>query len=168
MKELLTFLFVMAAHETGHIAAAFLCGAKVKMPRIVFGGIRIEITEKEKTSYFKMLFITLGGAAVNFLLFACPFLGRCFRLYNLGCAFFNLLPLYCSDGGEAVMLILFLILNDPDAAVKIKNVICNGTLFGLWILAVYFNIVGTGALPMLVSVTVIIVIGLWGKGGREY
>lgn len=101
-------------HESGHITAMKLKGARLKSVAFNLGDVAIN-ADCSNISYSADIFITLSGVAVNLILsllsltlwFMCKaeiFYNLC--VVNLLIGVFNLLPVRFLDGGQLILLFL--------------------------------------------------------------
>lgn len=155
MKEIITFLFVILIHEAGHIVAAFLCGAKIRRLRAVFGGLRLDFDNG--CGYLGELLIYSGGIIFNLLSLFLPFDSELFRAYTVGAVVYNLLPFSWSDGGGILYLLTLGITDSPYFSSKLQNIAEDVSISFLWLLAVFLNLSGKGSLPLLFSVVILII-----------
>lgn len=110
------FLFALAAllHESGHLAALWLLGARLERLSLRLTGAEIGY-RSERLSYGGEVLLALAGPGMNLLCAClCAFLARIWPepwLYRfIGChltlALFNLLPALPLDGGRALKALL--------------------------------------------------------------
>lgn len=150
---------MIVIHEAGHFIFAAASGVKIREMRFGVFGFRLVCCDAE-TTYFRYLLLYAGGAALNLLTAFIPGTGESFRLYSLGAAAFNLLPLYGCDGcGILRCLILCISRSDlallyADRAVRVCSDI---TLAVLWFFSVYMNLTGGGSLPLLLIMVFFII-----------
>ncbi len=110
-------LLSAACHETGHLAALRLAGARVTRFRLNAFGAEIQ-ADTRYLSYPREILCTLAGPAVNLLLalvFARGMGNFTAAGANLLLGSFNLLPVPALDGGRALHLLVSWVL-DPMAA----------------------------------------------------
>lgn len=110
MTVLLSMLVVMLLgvpamllHESGHIAAALLCGVKVKKVGLSRTGL---YTVREPGPRWANLCVSLAGPMVNLLLaIALRDVLHTFAWVNLIAFAYNFLPIPNSDGSRVVALL---------------------------------------------------------------
>lgn len=156
LNAALTFLSVVLIHEAGHVFAAALFGARVSGFGAVGSGLRLRIYGAETLSYGRVAAVYAGGAAFNLISLLLPGMGERFRLYSVGVAVFNLIPLRGSDG-DLIIYTLLSALSDPFRGERIRRAISSFTLLVFWCAAVLVNLTGGGNLPMLLAVTAVII-----------
>ncbi len=105
-----TFLLMMICalgHEAGHLIFMNIFGVKIDEITVGFLNFNIKYN-KSNTSYKADLFISLGGVAVNLLLFFCGYLfgnaELCFT--NLILIIVNLLPIPSLDGANVISALM--------------------------------------------------------------
>ena len=114
MSVLACFISVIL-HESGHLIMLKRYGCMPDRIRLTLFDIAIVDSSKPLRGTRQELFVTLAGVAVNIaagtaalipeLFFGTDML-TLFANANLTLAFFNLLPAYTLDGGQALMIIL--------------------------------------------------------------
>ncbi len=136
---LITVLISVCLHETGHIAASYLCKSGIEC--ISFTPIGITIHRSAKlTSYKNDIIIYSFGPLMSLLLLVCGILFHIDNLAfcNAGLLFLNLLPIKVFDGGKILGAILCFFV--PDKSEFIIKVITGVILFFLWVCSVYILI----------------------------
>ena len=105
-------------HESGHILAMALCGARPRAVTLGAFGIRMEQDDACTLSYRQNIAVSAAGPLMNFLGAAAVFLFRCPAIggVHLGLAVFNLLPLSMLDGGQILYSCLALHISPSRAA----------------------------------------------------
>jgi stage IV sporulation protein FB len=103
------------AHELGHIAAAFISGARIYCFRILPVGVSASI-EDYSCKKINKIFIYSAGPSVNIIFAVVFFILYAFQVIpieftvgvyiNIWLAFFNLLPIMPLDGGKIAMEVL--------------------------------------------------------------
>ncbi len=120
MTVLLSMLVVMSLgipamllHELGHLAAALLCGVKVKKVGLSRTGL---YTVREPGPRWANLCVSLAGPLVNLLLaIALRDVLHTFAWVNLFAFAYNFLPIPNSDGSRIVALLARTPLNQGQA-----------------------------------------------------
>ncbi len=156
IESLLSFLSVVLIHEAGHLTAAALAGARVGWPGAVGGGLRMRVTGTEAMPYLRVIAVYAAGAAFNLASLLIPGMGERFRIYSIGAAVFNLLPLRGSDG-EGILRGLLSALFDPLRAERACRAVASVTLCAFWCWAVIYNLRGRGDPAMLLAVIAVII-----------
>ena len=111
-------LAASAMHEAGHFAALLAFSARPSRVEVGIFGIRVEQEPHTPLSYGKNILVSLSGPLVN--------LGSCILLVatsgltipaavHASLAFFNLLPIEPLDGGQALLSLLAMRLEEERA-----------------------------------------------------
>ena len=112
-------LIPIAAHELGHLLMMRLLHVRVRAFRLRLFDVLIEADEPATLRDDAL--ITLGGPAVNLLLFAALFpLSRKLSLPHLALGVFNLLPALSLDGGHLLEIILLKKYNSRTVSIVLK------------------------------------------------
>ena len=104
---MLSLALCALGHEAGHLIFMNIFGVKIDEITVGFLNFNIKYN-KSNTSYKTDLFISLGGVAVNLLLFFCGYLfgnsELCFT--NLILIIVNLLPIPSLDGANVISALM--------------------------------------------------------------
>lgn len=117
-------------HESGHLLAMKLTGARLKSINFNLGEVAIN-ADSVRLSYGAEIFVTISGVLVNFIISFISFVvwlifnqGFLFKLCisNLLIGVFNLLPVRFLDGGQLLSFILKRRLT-PEFTDKLLNIV---------------------------------------------
>ena len=146
----ISLLSAIVLHEAGHLAAAFLLGWG--MPSVNFGAAGIRLCYRGAHKTLPSVAVSLAGSLAGVLSSLIPILPEQFRLYSLGFAFLNLLPILRLDGGGALLAVLEAIML-PDRAYRTARTVSAATVLLLWALSVAVQLkAGTNLTLLAVSV----------------
>ena len=142
-------LLAIFIHELGHIAISHIL--KIKFSECTIGIFGASLTPVHlRYSYHDEIFLSMGGPLFNLLsvIAVIPFtvaLKSEFLLYftlsSVTLALFNIMPIRDLDGGRIVHSLLCIYANErtADALISISSF---ATIFILWLISVYFLLVG--------------------------
>lgn len=140
---LLIILSAVLCHELGHLILMRCFSVDIASVTLLPLGIDIRPGTR-LISYRRQAMISLGGAAVNILLFLIFRLNSPFLAYtNLLYAVFNLLPIKGLDGGEALFSLLSCIADEElcDRILKLTSIIF---CILLWLAGIYILFILNG------------------------
>lgn len=129
----LSLILAIAVHEAGHAVCALIFGWKV--PTVSFSTAGIRLSYHGSHPPLQSIVVSLGGSFFGIAAALLPFGARAFRLYSLGFAAVNLLPVSALDGGGALISILELLML-PDRAYKVSRAVSCVTVLLLWAAAI--------------------------------
>lgn len=141
--EILAFLLILLAHETGHILACYLFKQKIKTLNLTIVGGMIDV-QIENLSVVKKIIIYFAGVLVNIIFLFCVkrieniYYQKIIYNYNLLLIIFNLLPIFPLDGFRIIETIISLIFN-PYKEQKILIAISIFSLIGFTIWTIFYT-----------------------------
>lgn len=137
----MALLTAVGVHETAHVICARLFGWE--RPRLCVEGCGLRLIYSVKAEFISSLFVALSGSLAGGILYLFRFLPCSFRLYSLGLATVNLLPVSGLDGGEVIGLVLdrFLL---PHRAEGIKKLFSTVTVLALFFISTSVHLQGEG------------------------
>ncbi len=146
-------------HELGHIGAAYFAKWERPRPNMNLTGLRLSFVQVH--SPISTLAVCMAGSLLGILTFFIPLLPEKLRLYSLGLALINLLPISVLDGGGALLCLLECIMLPDKAYGTAKWIsVIFAILFCLFSVAVQLKI---GINPTLLAVSVYITVSSLGK-----
>ena len=140
-------IIAYAIHELGHIFFASLVGAKIQ--KFKLSALHLSMSyDCSKITYGREALVCLGGIIFNLVtagvIWLIPaFCGEACRFFvicNLSLALMNLYPVSILDGAGVLRCVLLLKLRQ-DLAEKISDTVSIISVFIMWLLSVYLQLV---------------------------
>ena len=141
-------------HEAGHLLFLLLCYRRPADMRIGLFGMRLTVDELHLSDWQELSFV-LAGPLSNFAAGLVLHLVRAdvrWFLFNFAVGLFNLLPVMPLDGGNALRVLLGLILRDSGRAYRAADVIGIVTVVMLVTVLVYLFVSSTFNITLLIAI----------------
>lgn len=136
IDTLIPWFMAVFTHELGHLAVAFLCGAKIKSMTFDVFGARIALSG-ELLSYNKEIAIAAAGPGVNFILGGILFeVFPNFSQFSFLLGFLNLMPIITFDGYRILysLAVVFIGIEKTEKCMRFFS-ICS--IITIWFFSVY-------------------------------
>lgn len=133
---LIPWFMAVFTHELGHLAVAFICGAKIKSMTFDVFGARIALSG-ELLSYNKEIAIAAAGPGVNFILGGILFeVFPNFSQFSFLLGFLNLMPIITFDGYRILYSFASLHIS-PERIDRCMRFISVCAVITIWFFSVY-------------------------------